>query len=291
MFNRNSKEIPLKTPGSGVDFHMHTLASDGLWTPEKLVDTAYAQGVQVMTVSDHDTIKNVRPVQQLAARRGITFIPGVEITISWQGKMYHMLAFNFNPDDAGLNALLDDTEAQRVAKQEGMIEGLKKMGFHLNKLAEYTDEDGKFSSTDVARALHRGGECANFDQAIQLCVKFGLDKICSQAADKAIKTVVAAGGVPVLAHPGRREHGFEIATLDVLPQMVEFGLAGVEAYHYSHQPATVEQYLQFARQHELVVSAGSDSHNEARKPTPWNPELTRALLERFNLDRPAAFSA
>src|SRR5438045_8804176 len=87
MFSRTSQPLALKTPGSGVDFHMHTLASDGLWTTEKLVDTVYSQGVRTLTVSDHDTIKNVRPVQELAARRGVNCVPGVEMTREWIGAM------------------------------------------------------------------------------------------------------------------------------------------------------------------------------------------------------------
>src|SRR3954470_3115167 len=126
----------LKAPGAGVDFHMHTLASDGLWTPEKLIETAANQGLRVLAASDHDTIKSVRPAQQLGARQGIKVIPGVEITINWKGAMYHMLVYNFNPDDSGLNELLADTDRQMSAKKQEMIAGLKKRGYKLHKLEE-----------------------------------------------------------------------------------------------------------------------------------------------------------
>src|SRR5689334_9874928 len=119
----------LKLPGLGVDFHMHTIASDGMWTPERLVETAAAQGIRVMTVSDHDTIKSVKPVAELAKARGIQFIPGVEITIMWKGAMYHCLLFNFDPDNAELNELLADTQRQMVSKKDYIIEELKKLGY------------------------------------------------------------------------------------------------------------------------------------------------------------------
>ena len=278
----------LKAPGAGVDFHMHTLASDGLWSPEKLIETAANQGLRVLAVSDHDTIKSVRPAQELGLRQGIKVIPGVEITINWKGAMYHMLVFNFDLDNAGLNDLLADTGRQVETKKQEMIEGLKKRGYKLHKLDQLKNADSNYQPVEIPRALYLGGEVATFDQALRLSREFGLDRVCSQSADKAIAVSLAAGGVPVMAHPGREEYGFKLATLEVLREMVEFGLAGVEVYHYSHPPAEVERYRHFARQNGLVISAGSDSHNESRKPTPWDPELVRAMLERLNVTPPKA---
>jgi predicted metal-dependent phosphoesterase TrpH len=278
----------LKTPGFGVDFHMHTLASDGLWTPEKLVETAAAQGLRIMTVSDHDTIKSVGPVKALTARYGIQFVPGVEITVNWKNAMYHMLVFNFDPQNVALNELLNDTEAQVTAKKQEIIAGLRKKGYTLAKLEDLKKADGTYLPMDIARALHRGGEVTTFDQALNECRKLGLDRVCSQPADVALEVAVKAGGVPIMAHPGRYEYGFTVATLETLREMVELGMAGLEVYHYSHQPADVARYLEFARQNGLAISAGSDSHNESRKPTPWNPELASSLLERLNLVFPTS---
>ena len=283
QIHKNKTNLPTKTPGSGVDFHMHTTASDGMWTPQTLVDTAVAQGLRVMTVSDHDTFKNVRPVQALAARHGITVVPGVEITINWQSAVFHMLVFNYDLDNAELAAMLDDTEAQTVTKQAEIIEGLHKQGYKLHKLDDLKREDGTFLTVEIVRALVKGGEVATFDQAYRLCVPLGIERTSSQPAERAIKTALKAGGLPVVAHPGRAEYGFSSATPAILRDLVEFGLAGVEVYHYSHQPADIERYSEFARQHNLVISAGSDSHNESRKPTAWNPQLLRPLLERLNL--------
>lgn len=285
--NLNSYGDPtLKAPGAGVDFHMHTLASDGLWTPETLIDTAAAQGLRVLAVSDHDSIQSVRPAQKLGAERGIRVLAGVEITISWKGAMYHMLVYNFDPDNPALNALLADTDRQVEAKKQEMIEGLKRRGFKLHKLDELKNAEGNYLPVEIARALYLGGEVPTFDRAMRLAYEVGLGRVCSQSADKAISVSLAAGGVPVMAHPGREEYGFKIATLEVLRELVEYGLAGVEVYHYSHPQAEVEKYRNFARQNNLIISAGSDSHNVARKPTPWNPELVRDLLERLDVAPP-----
>ena len=276
----------LKSPGAGVDFHMHTLASDGLWTPATLIETAATQGLRVLAVSDHDSIKSVRPAQKLGAKQGIRVIPGVEITINWKGAMYHMLVYNFDQDNPALNALLADTDRQVSDKKQEMIEGLKRRGFKLDKLDELKNADGNYQPIEIARALYAGGEVPTFDRAMRLGYEVGLGRVCSQSADKAIAVALAAGGVPVMAHPGREEYGFKVATLEVLRELVEYGLAGVEVYHYSHSPADVERYRNFARQNNLIISAGSDSHNTSRKPTPWSPELVRAMLERLDVTPP-----
>jgi predicted metal-dependent phosphoesterase TrpH len=281
-----------KLPGLGVDFHMHTIASDGAWTPEKLVDTAVSQGIRVMTVSDHDTIKSVKPVAELAKAHGIQFIPGVEVTITWKSAMYHLLLFNFDPSNPALNKMLDDTQRQLLSKKDFIIEELKKLGYKLHRLDEFKRPDGDFLAVDIARALHRGGEVRTFDQALNLCLQFGLqERVCAQPADKALRIGVAAGGIPVLAHPNRYEKGFTVPTDQTLHEFKEAGLAGVEAYHPSHKPEDVARLLKFANDNELAVSCGSDSHNEARRPQPWNPELCRSLLERFDVQVPRPLEA
>lgn len=289
MFNflkNDQKDTPIKTPGYGVDFHMHTLASDGLWTPEKLVSTAIEQGLKTMTVSDHDTIKNVNAVRTLARQNDIEFVPGVEITINWKKAVYHLLVFNYDETDPAFNAMLHETQQAMETKKQGILQGLQSRGYKLDKLDAVRRENGEYLAIDIARALHKGREVASFDHAIAVCQEFGLGTICSQSADKAFAISVAAGGVPVLAHPGRAEWGIHTTSLDTLREFMEFGLAGVEVYHYTHTPEDIARYLNFARQNELAISAGSDSHTEARKPTPWNPELTSTLLERLNLRRP-----
>lgn len=285
-------EQATKLPGLGVDFHMHTIASDGAWTPEKLVETAANQGIRIMTVSDHDTIKSVRPVAELAKARGIQFVPGVEITITWKEAMYHLLLFNFDPNNAELKALLDDTQRQMLSKKEFIIDELRKIGYKLHRLDEFKRPDGDFLAIDIARALHRGGEVRTFDQALNLCMQYGMkERICSQPADKALQIGVAAGGIPVLAHPNRYEKGFTVPTDQTLHEFKEAGLGGVEAYHPSHKPEDVTRLLNFAHKNDLVVSCGSDSHNEARRPQPWNPELCRAMLERFDVSLPTPLEA
>ncbi|MEI6045111.1 MAG: PHP domain-containing protein [Chloroflexota bacterium] len=285
-------EQTTKLPGLGVDFHMHTIASDGSWTPDSLVETAATQGIRIMTVSDHDSIKSVEPVSKLAQARGIQFITGVELTVDWKGAMYHLLLFNFDPSNIELNKMLADTQRQQLSKKEYIIYELKKLGYTLHKLDSFKRPNGDFLAIDIVRALQRGGEVKTFDEGLNICLKFGLtERICSQSIDKALQIGLAAGGLPVLAHPNRPERSFTIPTNTILHEFKAAGMAGLEAYHPSHTPEDIKHLVYFAKENDLVISCGSDSHNDARRPQPWNPELCRSLLERLDLEIPLPMEA
>jgi hypothetical protein len=90
-----------------------------------------------------------------------------------------------------------------------------------------------------------------------------------------------AGAIPVLAHPGRGGSEICAAPNEVLDEMVEMGLEGVEVYHYTHTTEMEERLTKFAHKNDLAISCGSDSHDEKRQPLPWHPELCRSLLERL----------
>jgi predicted metal-dependent phosphoesterase TrpH len=275
--------LETKKPGLGVDFHMHTLASDGLWTPETLVETAAAQGLRLLTVTDHDTIKGVAPVGAVAEKRGLHFISGVEVTVGWKGLTHHLLMYNFDPAHPAINTLLADTEKRMWAKKEGIIEKLKKLGYKLDALDHFRRPDGDFLTIDIVRALVKGDEISTFDRAFNLCLGLGLDEVINQPADKAFAVGRQIGAVMVLAHPGRSDPGISYVPDSALLEFKEMGLDGLEAYHYSHSQHEIERLTQFAKTQGLAVSCGSDSHNESRKPMPWNPELCRSLLERLDL--------
>ena len=93
-------------PLAGVDLHLHTLVSDGRWTPEELTDAVVAAGVAVCAVTDHDSTEAIDPVTHRGAVYGLRVLPGIEFTADFRGELLHLLAYNVNPDDAQLNALL-----------------------------------------------------------------------------------------------------------------------------------------------------------------------------------------
>ncbi|MEI6046684.1 MAG: PHP domain-containing protein [Chloroflexota bacterium] len=269
----------------GVDLHIHTQASDGQWTPESLIETAVERGVQIISVTDHDTVKNVKAVESKAKAAGLDFITGVEVTVDWKGAVYHLLLFGLDPDNTELLAMLEDTQRRQWNKRQRMIDGLKSKGYNLNALAAVDYPGGGHSPVfELSRALLHGGEVESFSQARALCREVDVDGPITQSVKLALAVGLAAGAIPVLAHPGRGGSEISAAPNEVLEEMVQMGLKGVEVYHYTHTPEMVERLMKFARKHDLLISCGSDSHDEVRGPKAWHPELCRSLLEHLGLE-------
>ena len=190
--------------GWGVDLHTHTQASDGLWTPESLIETAVERGVQVISVTDHDTVENVKAVEIEATAAGLDFVTGVEVTVDWKKSVYHLLLFGLDPDNAELRAMLDESQQRRWEKRQRMIDALKSQGFTLKGL-EPVDYPGSglLPTFELSRALVSGGEIADLGQARALCRTVDLDGAITQPVERALAIGRAAGAIPVLAHPGR----------------------------------------------------------------------------------------
>jgi predicted metal-dependent phosphoesterase TrpH len=276
--------IKTRLSGQGVDLHTHTQASDGLWTPESLIEIAVARNVQVISVTDHDTTQNVKLVEAQARAAGLDFVPGVEVTVDWENSIYHLLLFAFDQENAELQAMLEETQRRQWNKRQTMIDALKSRGYDLHAL-EQVDYPGSglLPAFELSRALLSGGEVATLDQARAVCREVDSDGSISQPIERALKVGLAAGAIPVLAHPGRGGSELSAASDEVLEELMEMGLEGVEAYHYSHNPEMEERLVKFAQKRDLAISCGSDSHDEVRQPLPWHPELCRSLLERLNL--------
>ncbi|MEI6046534.1 MAG: PHP domain-containing protein [Chloroflexota bacterium] len=275
----------LSGEGWGVDLHTHTRASDGIWTPESLIETAIERGVQVISVTDHDSVENVKAVEIEAAAAGLDFVTGVEVTVDWKKAVYHLLVFGLDIKDANLKAMLEDTQRRRWEKRQKMIEALKSRGFKLNGLVpvEYPGS-GLLPAFELSRALINGGEIMDLRQARAICHEVDTYGAVTQPVEQVLKIGRAAGGIPVLAHPGRGGSEISAAPNEVLDEMLEMGLDGVEAYHYTHTTEMEERLVKFAKERDLVISCGSDSHDHVRQPVDWHPDLCRSLLERLDIE-------
>ena len=112
-------------PTAGVDLHLHTLVSDGRWTPEELTDAVVAAGVAVCAVTDHDSTEAIAPVTRRGAAHGLRVLPGIEFTADYHGELLHLLAYNINPGNAQLNALLRDVQTREHERAWGLVERLR----------------------------------------------------------------------------------------------------------------------------------------------------------------------
>jgi 3',5'-nucleoside bisphosphate phosphatase len=246
-----------------IDLHSHTTASDGRSTPRELVDRARAVGVTTLAVTDHDTMAAVPEVAALAAAAGLGFVPGIEITSVSRGKDAHVLGYFLSPEAPGLSELITDQRRRRVERAREIGQRLEQMGAPIDVdalLATAGERSGKaIARPQIAQALITAGHVATIAEAFdrflgENCAAYVPHTGASPA--EVVRLIAAGGGIASLAHPGHLKQD------DVIPELVEAGMAALEVYHSSHDETATAHYLQIARRHSLAVTGGSDYHGE-----------------------------
>lgn len=239
---------------------MHTTASDGRCTPEDLVERCWAKGIRTMAVTDHDTMAGVEPTQRAAEARGMTCLPGIEITSVHGGKDVHMLAYFLPPDTPGLQPMLVAQRAQRVNRALEISSRLERLGapVDVDAMVEAAAGSGKsLARPQIAQALIAAGHVGSVAEAFDRYLGEDSPAFVPHSGvppAEVVALVLSGGGVPSLAHPGYRPKD------EIIPGLVDAGLVAIEAYHSSHDAAATAHYLAIARQHGLLVTGGSDFH-------------------------------
>jgi predicted metal-dependent phosphoesterase TrpH len=247
-------------PSGHVDFHMHSTLSDGQLTVRDLIDYCVKQGLSAISITDHDNIDAFEEGREHARDVGIDYIPGVEISSSWNGHDVHILGYLYEPTHLRLNRTLVTLREKRRTRAELIVSRLAAQGIELNyeKLAART-HGGSIGRAHIASALVEEEYVPSFQDAFNRYLGNGnsfMDGIESAKLTpaEAIGLIREAGGVAVLAHPGRTNQD------DLIASMVEQGLQGIETFCHSHNPATYRRYREMAKRFGLFCSGGADFH-------------------------------
>jgi predicted metal-dependent phosphoesterase TrpH len=245
-----------------ADFHNHSTASDGKLTPTQLIDLAASRGVKIFALTDHDSTEGIAEARAAAAKHdGFFLIPGVELSTDIEGDEVHMLGyFTFemleNPD---LQAELTEFRAGRFERGRLMTEKLTALGKPISweRVMEIAGE-ASVGRPHVAQALVEAGHVATIPDAFDLYI--GRNGPAYVEREKmtplqAIKTLHKYGAPAVFAHPS-----FTKSFDDVVPELVEAGLAGMEVYYKNYDAETVQTLAAKAAKYGLLPLGGSDYH-------------------------------
>lgn len=250
-----------------IDLHTHTTASDGTLSPKELVEEACRAGLTAVAITDHDTIDGVKEALEQGRKLGLEVIPGVEISVDFHGEM-HILGYFLNVNSPVLQETLAQLREYRKERNPQIVQKLNDLGFALT-LDEVKEEAGGavIGRPHIAKVLLKKGYVGSLDEAFSKYLasdKPAYVKKEKLTPQEAINAIIAAGGLPVLAHPKylplTRQ---ELNTL--LFPLTKAGLKGLEVYYTTHNTAESEFYLALAQQHGLAVTGGSDFHG-ANKP-------------------------
>lgn len=249
-----------------VDLHMHSTESDGTRTPEALMEHAHACGVKTLALTDHDTVSGLERAEKSADPLGIEFIPGVEISAQFKPGTMHILGYFFNPKHSGLLDTLRDLQNARSERNPEIIRKLQAAGIdirHDEVIA--ASGGGQVGRPHFAAVLLKKGVVRSLEEAFDKYLKKGaaayVDKRRLSPRD-CIRALREAGGVSVLAHPKQlKMEGYDRVE-ELIAELKEYGLGGVEVYHSGHNRTEAKHYKQIAERLELVATGGSDYHGD-----------------------------
>ncbi|MEW2385363.1 PHP domain-containing protein [Micromonospora sp. NPDC047707] len=248
-----------------IDLHAHSTASDGTLTPAELVRAAADAGLDVLAITDHDTTAGWEPAVR-ALPPGLRLVRGAELSCRWYGEEpavpLHLLAYLFDPDHPDLVAELARVRLAREERGERIVRLLQADGIEVSWSEILAGAGGgTVGRPHIAQALIRAGLVATTTEAFGpdwLGERYRLPKEDIEVFD-AVRLVLAAGGVPVFAHPRATRRG-RIVPDELIADLAAAGLMGLEADHEDHSPAERAHVRALAAELGLLVTGSSDFH-------------------------------
>lgn len=249
------------------DLHSHSTASDGALAPAALVALAAEHGVQALALTDHDSVAGLAAAADAAAQHGLEFIPGVEVSVTWQNRVLHVLGLQVNANEPELQRLLNELQTKRLTRAKRMAEKLEAKGVaDVWARALAAADGGQVTRTHFARLLVEDGHCADMQAVFKRYLRAGKPGYVKAewvSLDACINAIHAAGGQAVLAHP----HSYNMTGAWRRRMLSAFTDAGGDALEVCCGNSNA-QHVELAKRdaitYNLMGSAGSDFHEPAQ---------------------------
>lgn len=250
-------------PG-GADLHLHSRHSDGADAPASLVEEAAKVGLEVISLTDHDTLSGIPEAQDAGRRLGIRVIAGVELSAEFLGHEVHLLAYGFDPGSEDLLEVLRHSRQERERRAESIVERLNQMGIPLSmKNVRESAGEASLGRPHLAEALLRTRVVGSLQEAFDRYLNPGRPAFIprEQASLQSARSAARdAGGVLVLAHPHLNLSSANIRAL------VEAGIDGLETSHPKLKSSQSRELVSLAQEKGILATGGSDFHGERRGP-------------------------
>ena len=244
-----------------ADYHMHTVFSDGSAQPEDLLTAVAAQGVKIVAVTDHDTTAGYERLVPKAQELGLHLIRSIEINTHWGDEDLHVLGYFLDDTNDYLQEVMREHQARRRVQIKAIVEKIAKLTnikITPDEVFGLSHEEGAIGRPHVAKILVEKKVVRTLSDAFNKYLKSHSKTYVKRetvAPHEAVEAIYESGGIPVIAHPGLTE-GVE----KLIPELISYGLMGIEAYHKSHIPPVIEYFCCLAEEHDLLVTGGTDFH-------------------------------
>lgn len=249
-----------------ADLHCHSLISDGTLSPEEVAHRAHANGVQIWSLTDHDILEGQARAQRAAIDLGMTYIPGVEISVSWCDQTIHIVGLNIDYRNQALVDGLYRTRHGRANRAIAIGAELEKVGIAgaYQGALKFVGNMELISRTHFARFLVESGVCKNNNEVFSRYLIAGkpgyVPHVWATLSD-AVHWILGAGGVAVIAHPGRYSRLSDLQREALYREFKGLGGQGIEVVTGSHTADEYQIFAKVALQYGFLVSRGSDFHD------------------------------
>jgi predicted metal-dependent phosphoesterase TrpH len=242
------------------DLHIHTTASDGVLTPEEIIDMAVEISLKGIAISDHDTVAGLGRARQYldTTSYSLDFIPAIELNTDAGEDEVHILGYFIDPENVALNQRLQEIRNSRYHRAEQMVSRLQELGLNITfEQVQALAQGELIARPHIARVLVNNKYATTIRDAFDKYIGRGRPGYVPRykfLPDEAIELIKNAGGIAVLAHPGL------IKDENKVIEIINTGIEGLEVFYPEHSPEQIEELLEFARRHRLLITGGSDYH-------------------------------
>lgn len=254
---------PNEKLGVKGDYHIHTYYSDGVFSPEKIVDLALDAGLRAIALTDHDNVLSYNVAKEYLKTKEVELklIQGIEVNTLYKEYEVHILGYFPNVEDSDFKNMLKTQQQARIKQTKEILALLnKKEGIKIDfeDVKNMVAEGGSIGRPHIAKAITNVGGTSNVMEAYSKYIHRDSPVYVERKTVTpfdAVEVIYEAGGIPVIAHP----YDIDIAE-ELIKKLMNCGLLGIEAYHRKHSPAIVEYFSSMAEKLGLIVTGGSDFH-------------------------------
>ncbi len=268
-----------------ADLHLHSIYSDGRYTPEEICRKAKARGLSLLSITDHDTLAGEEEKQAAAKKQGLLYLSGWEISAYVQGEKMHVLGYGCKRGEA-YRAFMDIRENGALLRAQDRVQKLQALGIPVTMeevFAQCSSPEAPVHTMHVARAAAKHLNISDGEVYTRYldfnCPAYS--EIGRPSPKQAIDCIHACDGLAVLAHPGRlTATGKEREK--ILLELIEYGADGIEVFYTTHAKEETAYFSRLATRHNLLMTGGTDTHFESDTHQIGGVEFTpaKALIDR-----------
>lgn len=240
-----------------IDLHMHTTHSDGAFSPTELVLKAKEAGLDIISITDHDSVNGIKEAIAVGKDAGVEVIPGLEISTDLDEKEVHLLAYFIDIDNEELQKYLSFFRDERFHRAKRIVQKLRNLGLSIT-IDDVIDHarNSAIGRPHIAYAMVNLGLISNYYEAFERFIgDYGpaFERKIHVSPQSATKLISDAGGLSFVAHPGYMKES-------ILIDLIKAGIDGIEVIHPSHSESQINFYRGIVNQYCLLESGGSDFH-------------------------------